>query len=63
MTTKQESINCKRWLFPSCPEINNPVMDKFKIPEASKPYYHFNGNDIDALNKFCDKCKKFEPNY
>ena len=60
MTTERTADNCKHWLFHSCPEINNPVMGKFKFIQASVPGYYINGNDINDLNKLCEKCKKFE---
>ena len=51
---------CKHWLYVSCPEFCNLVMNKFKFTESNAPYY-LNAKDFNELNELCARCDNYDP--
>ena len=53
---KKEADNCKHWLFPSCPQIHHPLMQRFRSGSSGGSGLD---DDIDEMDRPCGACSAF----
>ncbi len=51
-------LDCQLGLTPQCPQINNPIMQKFF---AGSPTDYFTTEDMQEADNLCATCSSFTP--